>query len=328
MEVLLNACGQQRVKRLLLLYLFVLKATADCPRPQGRGNMVLSDKTLLMNEFPEGITVTLECVNGYLADTGSGIITCIDGKWTELDLTCKKKDCGLPTPQPNMSFNTSDGTLFGVVITVVCDKGYQISGSSFKQCYARGWLGRAKCEIVTCDEPSEVTNGRSSWDSQDVPKYGEIIRYTCNEGYTLIGKDSIMCSETGEYDSSPPECKGLLTPLPLTTMPMTTDRITTKIVTPSTTPAQEASTLTAHGEKSTTTGTAPTVLPSVQDKDNLAIDTTKYIGDTPVGLTVTVLTVLLAVIIGIFLYKFLLKRKGSYDTREDLKPELLQFQNL
>lgn len=62
--------------------------------------------------------------------------------------------------------------------------------------------------VVTCDTPAEVANGRSSWDSEDVPAYGEIINYTCDEGYTLVGKDSIVCSETGEYDSQPPECKG------------------------------------------------------------------------------------------------------------------------
>lgn len=78
---------------LLMLPLCFVFSTAHCPRPHGRGNMVLSDKTLLMNDFPEGISVTLECGNGYLADTGSGIITCIDGNWTELDLTCKSESC-------------------------------------------------------------------------------------------------------------------------------------------------------------------------------------------------------------------------------------------
>lgn len=68
--------------------------------------------------------------------------------------------------------------------------------------------------VVTCDKPAEVTNGRSSWDSQDHPKYGEIIQYVCNSGYTLVGKDSIVCSDTGEYDSLPPACQGKHTLLP------------------------------------------------------------------------------------------------------------------
>lgn len=61
---------------------------------------------------------------------------------------------------------------------------------------------------ITCEIPGEVTHGKNSWESQNYPKYGEIIHYVCNDGYTLTGKDTIMCSEDGEYDSQPPECKG------------------------------------------------------------------------------------------------------------------------
>ncbi|XP_044072997.1 complement decay-accelerating factor isoform X6 [Siniperca chuatsi] len=335
MEVLLDTRGERRVKCLLLLYLLVMKAAANCPTPQGRPNIVLTDASLLKNDFPEGSEVTLECAKGYVTESGSDIIKCIDGNWTESDLTCKRKDCGPPTPQPNMSFNTSAGTLFGAVIRVVCDKGYQIRGSSFKQCYAAGWSRRAaKCEIVTCDKPSDVTNGRNSWDSHNFPKYGDIVQYICNEGHTLIGKDSIMCRETGKYDSQPPECQGVTTE----------GRITTKMATPtSTPPAQEASTSTdssatptAHRDKTITTTTAPTVLPSVQGgrdilsaKDNAT--TTSVTSSSSQGYTpaiISLIVILLGVSIVFGLYKLLLKKKGSYDTGEDLKPELLQFQNL
>ncbi|XP_041811847.1 complement decay-accelerating factor, GPI-anchored isoform X3 [Chelmon rostratus] len=294
MEVLLDTCGRRGVRPLLLLCLFVVKATADCPKPQGRGNIVLTNEALLMNDFPEGVVVTLECANGYYKESGSGITTCIDGNWNEPDLICQKRDCGLPKSQPNMSFNTSAGTLFGAVIRVVCDKGYQLSGSSYKQCYTAGWSGRAKCQIVTCDTPAEVANGRSSWDSEDVPAYGEIINYTCDEGYTLVGKDSIVCSETGEYDSQPPECKG------------------------------SRGILTAEEEAATTSVTSTT---SFQDRHNEAVDANKDNGYIPVIVSVICVSLVVCIVI-LFLHKFLLKRKGSYDTREDLKPELLQFQNL
>ncbi|XP_042365046.1 complement decay-accelerating factor, GPI-anchored isoform X5 [Plectropomus leopardus] len=208
MDVSVDTCGQRGVKCLLLLHLFVLKAAADCPKPQGGENTVLTNDALLMNNFLEGSDVTLECTNGYTKDSGSGVITCVDDKWTEPDLICKRKDCGRPNPQPHMSFNISAGTLFGDSIKVICAKGYRIAGVSYKRCFATGWSGRSTCEIVTCDIPGKVTNGRSTWDSQDEPKYGETIQYICDDGYTLIGKDTIMCSETGLYDSQPPECKG------------------------------------------------------------------------------------------------------------------------
>ncbi|KAI4826849.1 hypothetical protein KUCAC02_030280 [Chaenocephalus aceratus] len=175
MEVLLDTCGRRTVKVLLLLHLFFAKATADCPKPQPRGDIDLTDNALKMNTFPKGVHVTLECANGFVKDSGSEFITCVDDNWTEPDLTCKKKDCGLPPILQNMSFNTSAGTLFGAVIKVICDKGFQVRGSSFKQCYALGWIGKAKCEIVTCEIPEKLTKGKSSWDSQDEPMYGDII---------------------------------------------------------------------------------------------------------------------------------------------------------
>ncbi|XP_026162348.1 complement decay-accelerating factor isoform X8 [Mastacembelus armatus] len=257
MEAEVDMRGRPTVLYLLLMCLVIWKAAADCPKPQGKDHILLTDAALVMHNFPEGSVVTFKCTNGYERESGSDAITCINNNWTELQLICKKMDCGFPAPQPNMSFNISGGTLFGDIIKVICDKGYQISGPTYRQCYPKGWSGKPRCEVITCQSPPQVTNGRSSWDSQDFPKYGEIIHYSCNKGYTLIGKDTIVCSETGEYDSPLPECNGYI------------------------------------------------------------------------PIIVSVVVVLLAVcIVVVFLHKFLLKRKGSYDTREDLKPELLQFQNL
>ncbi|KAK9528586.1 hypothetical protein VZT92_012739 [Zoarces viviparus] len=350
MDVLLDTCGRRRVKFPLLLFLFVVKAAADCPNPPERENIVLTNEALLMNDFPDGVVVTLECANGYVVESGTGSITCTDNNWTKLGLSCKKRDCGPPSPQPNMSFNTSAGTLFGAIIKVVCDKGFQIIGTSYRHCYATGWSRKSRCKIVTCKKPSEVTNGRRWWDSEDDPKYGEIIQYACDKGYALVGNDSIVCRETRDYDSRPPVCQGVTTE----------DTTTTKVAAPtSTPPAQEVSTstdpsatLTAHRDKTVTTSATPTVSPSVQGGRDVstaagnatttaetsmtspslsgehdgAVDTKKDIGYMPVILSV--ICVSLAVCIAVFLHKFLLRRKGSYDTREDLKPELLQFQNL
>ncbi|KAA8593235.1 hypothetical protein FQN60_009351 [Etheostoma spectabile] len=132
MDVLVDTCGRARAGSLLLLYLFVVTAAADCPTPHEGGNMVLTNDALLLNDFLEGSEVTLECRNGYVIESGSGIMTCINGNWTQPDLTCKKKDCGPPRPQPNMSFNTSAGTLFGDTVKVVCDKGCDNRNSNAK----------------------------------------------------------------------------------------------------------------------------------------------------------------------------------------------------
>lgn len=58
--------------------------------------LILTNEALLMNEFPEGSAITLECINGYEEESGSGNINCIDQKWTEPDLRCKSESCVIP----------------------------------------------------------------------------------------------------------------------------------------------------------------------------------------------------------------------------------------
>ncbi|KAM8914380.1 complement decay-accelerating factor, GPI-anchored isoform 7-T8 [Spinachia spinachia] len=325
MEVLLGTCARRRVTVLLLLILVVVKAAADCPKPQAGGHTVLTDKSLLLNIFPHGVDVYFECANGYVVESGSGRITCDQNVWTEPDLACKKKDCGSPKAKPNMSFDITAGTLFGAVIKVVCDNGFELSGSSYKQCYAAGWSGVARCDIVSCDAPGEVAHGRSSWDSQDSPKYGEVVHYVCNEGHALIGNSSIVCSQSGEYDSPAPACKAMTSPTskpaqevsPSTeaSASLTGGRDKTTSATPTVSPSQRGGSdiLTAGGKATTTTGTS--------------IPSSSLQGHVPVIISAIGVSFVVCVL-ALCLHRFLLQRKGSYDTREDLKPELLQFQNL
>ncbi|XP_008319148.1 complement decay-accelerating factor isoform X7 [Cynoglossus semilaevis] len=336
MDVLLDTCGTY----LLLFHLFVLKAAAQCSKHPGGENIVFTRETLLLNDFPEGSEVTFQCASGYTIDSGSGVSKCISGHWSALDLRCKKKDCGLPQPQPHMRFNTSEGTLFGNHLKVTCDEGYQIRGSSFKQCLFSGWFGTSRCEVVTCQKPAVVAHGRSLWDSQDGPRYGENIHYVCNEGYTLVGNSSIRCGKGGDYDSGPPECKVSFV------AGTTGDGNTTN-----TTSAQDVPTISATSqgyETTTTSGTVPpggivttddrttsksatsaptTTTLSLRGRQDGAVDSSVDMGHVPVVISVISVT-LVAIILMFFLHKFLKRRKGSYDTREDLKPELLQFQNL
>ncbi|XP_008319143.1 complement factor H isoform X2 [Cynoglossus semilaevis] len=372
MDVLLDTCGTY----LLLFHLFVLKAAAQCSKHPGGENIVFTRETLLLNDFPEGSEVTFQCASGYTIDSGSGVSKCISGHWSALDLRCKKKDCGLPQPQPHMRFNTSEGTLFGNHLKVTCDEGYQIRGSSFKQCLFSGWFGTSRCEVVTCQKPAVVAHGRSLWDSQDGPRYGENIHYVCNEGYTLVGNSSIRCGKGGDYDSGPPECKVSFvagtTGDGNTTNTTSAQGGTTAAPSPPSHPCASSTvqpsislsslrtstsrlwdvptiSATSQGyETTTTSGTVPpggivttddrttsksatsaptTTTLSLRGRQDGAVDSSVDMGHVPVVISVISVT-LVAIILMFFLHKFLKRRKGSYDTREDLKPELLQFQNL
>ncbi|KAK5621748.1 hypothetical protein CRENBAI_017932 [Crenichthys baileyi] len=285
MEVLPDTLRQRKLKSFLILYVFLGNVAAYCPRPDSGDNFVPSDEALLKNDFPEGSEVTLECGNGYEKQSGSGIINCIDKKWTEPDLICKKKDCGPPKAEPHMYFDTSKGTLFGSSIKVMCEEGYQISGVTYIKCFSTGWFGKPTCK-----------------------QYGQMINFTCNEGYVMLGNRSILCTKTGEYDSLPPQC---------------IETSTAKVFTATTT-SHRAITVTARVPMNISAKEQAAPLKG-QNIENININENK--GNAAVIISVIVVT-LVVCIVAFILNKFLVRRKGSYDTGEDLKPELLQFQTL
>uniref|UniRef100_A0A3P9J0M7 Sushi domain-containing protein n=1 Tax=Oryzias latipes TaxID=8090 RepID=A0A3P9J0M7_ORYLA len=402
MEVVLNASGLRKFRSLLLIHLFAVNAAADClTPPTTQHDTDLSEKSRMVDDYREGVQLQLECISGYVRKSGTGNTTCNSGNWTKSDLICTRKDCGPPHDQPHMKFNLSQGTLFGDAVQVLCDKGYLLSGVTFKQCLSFGWFGKAKCFAVVCKTPPEVANASSSWSGPKNPKYGETIQYSCKEGYTLFGNSSITCDENGGYTPGPPECKAIPTEAKITTT------LTSSI--PRTSKAETTSTVTiaistSHRNKLATTQIASTVSPSQEAasgssketatsslssfqavvcktppevanassswsgpknpkygetiqysckegytlfgnssitcdenggytpgppecKDVPGINANKEGVSVPVIISLTAVFLVIIIVIG-FLYMLHQKKKGSYDTGEDLKPELLQFQNL
>ncbi|XP_054906244.1 complement factor H-like isoform X1 [Poeciliopsis prolifica] len=182
------------------------RCVTDCSKPQHVQNTVLSAESLRKRIFPSGTVIKYECMKGCDQIGGTGIIRCVNGKWTKSDIICKRSDCGVPEAKPHMSFDTSHGTIIGAVATVICEEGYRVSGASFKQCMDEGWFGIADCISLTCSKPIKVENGEHSWNSDREPKYEQTIHFTCDAGYTLFGNETITCTESAEYDSEPPRC--------------------------------------------------------------------------------------------------------------------------
>ncbi|XP_055724544.1 complement decay-accelerating factor-like isoform X1 [Salvelinus fontinalis] len=314
----------------LICLIFITGGNAECPKPQVEGNVVLTNDALLMNDFPEGKEATFECANGYLKEQGSERITCTSGKWSTLKLTCKKKDCGAPRKIPHLTYEFEEGTLFGAAARAICDKGYQLMGSSYRQCYAIGWSGRPRCKVVTCDKPPEIMNGTiTEKPGEELPEYGGVIQYSCNEGYTLIGNKSIECNEDGEYNSLPPECKDV-NDIPL--KPTATISITTTTTVPPTIrdvndiPLKPTATISIT--TTTTTTVPPTIRVSGRNNGVGEHDTNAATGNAAVVISV-ISTVIVALIIVLFKLYHCYKRKGSYQMGEDPSrtEESLQFKN-
>ncbi|XP_078803447.1 membrane cofactor protein isoform X4 [Oryzias latipes] len=380
MEVVLNASGLRKLRSLLLIHLFAVNAAADClTPPTTQHDTDLSEKSRMVDDYREGVQLQLECVSGYVRKSGTGNTTCNSGNWTKSDLICTRKDCGPPRDQPHMKFNLSQGTLFGDAVQVLCDKGYLLSGVTFKQCLSFGWFGKANCFAVVCKTPPEVANGLSSWSGPKNPKYGETVQYSCKEGYTLFGNSSITCDENGGYSPGPPECKETTSTVTIAISTSHRNKLATTQIASTVSPSQEAASgssketatsslssfqavvcktppevanassswsgpknpkygetvqysckegYTLFGNSSITCDENGGYSPGPPEcKDVPGINTNKESVSVPVIISLTAVFLVIIIVIG-FLYMLHQKKKGSYDTGEDLKPELLQFQNL
>ncbi|XP_063046639.1 sushi, von Willebrand factor type A, EGF and pentraxin domain-containing protein 1-like isoform X3 [Engraulis encrasicolus] len=197
---------------------FFIRSEAECIAPKELGNsVILSNEHVLQNDFPDGSEAKLDCDNGFRPLNGSDTITCQNGIWSTVELTCTRKDCGPPKASPHVRFLYPKGenaTLFTDRITAVCETGFRLVGSSTWQCLNYGWKGRSSCYVIECGETRNETlpvleNGETinaPHDKQRV-EFGDVIQYRCHHGYHLIGNDTIKCTENGY--TALPRCKKL-----------------------------------------------------------------------------------------------------------------------
>ncbi|XP_052456088.1 complement decay-accelerating factor isoform X14 [Carassius gibelio] len=319
-----------KVLPLLLLALSMVSVgAADCPFPFFNGKIVLSSESLLKNSFPDSSEALVECAKGYEREEGPTSIICLNGVWSEVKLKCKKIDCGEPKPSLHMSYDTSEGTLFGAYIKTICETGYDLEGSSFRQCLVSGWSGKAECILTTCEVPDPIENGVMIV-PRAIPEFNDVITFSCDDNYVLVGNSTITCGEYGDYSSPPPTCIAITTPTEEST---TTDKATT---TDMTTASTRSHVITPTEASTTTTTDMTTDMTTASTRSHEGLiegHTTNF--KTPLTMkaslaTTLILTVLLIIaLIGFLIYRQL-KYKGSYNTGEDLptKEELLHYQRV
>ena len=75
-----------------------------------------------------------------------------------------------------------------------CDPGYQLTGSSSRQCLSNGsWSGSdVTCDILHCDN---LTDGiENSVLANDCDReFGSVCRVECDTGYRAVGNDTFTC---------------------------------------------------------------------------------------------------------------------------------------
>ncbi|XP_071434607.1 membrane cofactor protein-like [Pithys albifrons albifrons] len=190
----------------------------QCSHPPAVSNANLNHEY----KFIVGTTVTYSCHRGFTLIPGvSPTTTCLKNfTWSAVPKLCQKVQC--PTPViphgREISARKAEYT-FGQQVEFQCDLGYVLKGSQRSQCSSDGmWRPPIPyCDRV-CDPPPQITKGQHSALGTKVFPYGFEVKYTCVEGLSLIGDESIYCtSDDGEnltWSGPAPECRAVRCPKP------------------------------------------------------------------------------------------------------------------
>uniref|UniRef100_H2Z7B4 Sushi domain-containing protein n=1 Tax=Ciona savignyi TaxID=51511 RepID=H2Z7B4_CIOSA len=169
--------------------------------------------------YAKDSVVTYSCKSGYRI-TGDGTVTCQqDGSWIPAQLpTCQEVSCNPPV-NPNQGFYTPRSAprwYVGITIQFQCNQGYRIVGESTATCQNNGhWsLQNPTCTGISCNRPGLPHRGSLDDGGKTTWVVGDIVTYSCDGGYALLGQRRARCMDTGQWSSQPPTCRVITCPVP------------------------------------------------------------------------------------------------------------------
>ena len=96
----------------------------------------------------------------------------------------------------SISCNSTDVFRYEDQCSFSCDPGYELTGSSSRQCLSNGsWSGSdVTCAILYCDNFIDTISVENSVLANDCgSEFGSVCRVECNTGYRAVGDDTFTC---------------------------------------------------------------------------------------------------------------------------------------
>ncbi|XP_067631269.1 locomotion-related protein Hikaru genki isoform X2 [Eurosta solidaginis] len=185
----------------------IVVATSTCPQlPEP-----VSPLTLRLEGNKLGQRAVYNCPPGYRID-GIANATCLaSGNWSSPPPTCQAVQCPrLTLDDPHLSLIELNTSAWGRAM-FKCQWGFKLTGPPRLDCEPTGvWSGPVpRCKAIQCSTPVAPLNGRIGGTNLNQRRLtvGALVTFSCNEGHTLVGEPSIICTETGLWSHSPPFCK-------------------------------------------------------------------------------------------------------------------------
>ncbi|XP_015197796.2 C4b-binding protein alpha chain-like [Lepisosteus oculatus] len=168
------------------------------PKSCGSPGEIVNGRYHLPKGVLFGSHAIASCVEGYVL-VGRKTRECLAGAWSSNIPVCEIIKCPSPPEIENgeiLSFFSGD-VKYGDVIQYKCNK-FHLIGEKEIYCTKDGnYSGPPpKCKDITCKTPT-VHDGKKVYGRLPPYKYKDIVSFTCNYGYKLIGSSTITCEEHG-----------------------------------------------------------------------------------------------------------------------------------
>ncbi|XP_022110883.1 sushi, von Willebrand factor type A, EGF and pentraxin domain-containing protein 1-like [Acanthaster planci] len=216
---------------------------ARCPPlygPQNSETSLVSGQGTCHNSAVYGSVCSISCDAGYTPSDGSQEVTveCVKntasstvGYWQGSAVECVPNMCQVPTiPNGYISGCSEQEVEFQSSCAFVCSLGYRDNRTSLSRtirtCLADGhWTGvQLVCEAVVCPTLPSLDHGTvqpSECFTQHELPYNTQCMFTCNEGFSLNGPYSKVCTAQGVWsDARPVSCSDHQPPAFIGTCPM------------------------------------------------------------------------------------------------------------
>ncbi|XP_054459534.1 E-selectin-like [Anoplopoma fimbria] len=167
-------------------------------------------------EYQGGHLIHFTCEPGYTTSGPPIRYVCTSEGWLAVQQeTCNLPSCAPPPADEGITViglpNYDDPILSGHVITFTCDGPLKyLNGSSVLICGKDGQWDNPfpSCEDITCEvdvmQPHLHVAGLPTANGK--MKVGQILRFHCDDQFTIKGSEEIECLPTGEWNTAFPTC--------------------------------------------------------------------------------------------------------------------------
>ncbi|XP_059827115.1 complement factor B-like [Hypanus sabinus] len=181
------------------------------------GVTITGGTVTLSNGVAVGSVLRYICPSGFYPDPTASRTCQSSGQWSTMrdsrrrtvrKAACRGFRCPPPTVEHGSFFPRRGSHVPGDMVSIVCDDGYQLRGSSSRSCLPNGrWNGSTTaCDdgMGTCPNPGIPPGSIKTGKNYDV---GDKVQYRCQGDLVLIGSSVRVCLETGVWTGSEPSCQ-------------------------------------------------------------------------------------------------------------------------